>query len=321
VKKYFLILLLFSNKLFAQFAPAAGEVGTTAIHKDSSIFINWAVACSVQRGFMNVSIPDSGYVYSGDSTMAAGKALENGVVSLGDGGTATCSFSFPISNGPGFDFAVFENSFTNNFLELAFVEVSSNGSDFFRFNSTSFTDTTAQIGPFDYIEPMQINNLAGKYKLAYGTPFDLEELQGLDSLDINKITHVRIIDVVGSINSLYASRDGDGRKINDPWPTQFFTGGFDLDAIGVVYQDNPQFANQEKNSDFLIYPNPCKQNEIVYFKNNFAPKKIEVFDFLGRQIHTSINNNFIKADFLPGNYFIKLQTPQLSETYKFIVTP
>jgi len=51
------------------------------------------------------------------------------IVSLGDSGVADVTFAGAIYNGPGADFAVFENGFLNAtndslaFLELAFVEV------------------------------------------------------------------------------------------------------------------------------------------------------------------------------------------------------
>lgn len=47
-----LILLLFlSNILFAQgpYAPAVGQAGTTAIHKDSSVFVAWATNATIER--------------------------------------------------------------------------------------------------------------------------------------------------------------------------------------------------------------------------------------------------------------------------------
>ena len=46
----FNLLLFFSIPVLAQFAPAAGVQGTTAVHKDSSIFVNWATVCSVVVG-------------------------------------------------------------------------------------------------------------------------------------------------------------------------------------------------------------------------------------------------------------------------------
>jgi len=46
---------------------------------------------------------------------------------------------------------------------------------------------------------------------------------------------VRVVDVIGSILSAYATHDSVGHVVNDPWPTPFDTGGFDLDAIGVLH--------------------------------------------------------------------------------------
>ncbi|NIA17499.1 MAG: hypothetical protein GWO86_04040, partial [Planctomycetes bacterium] len=115
-----------------------------------------------------------------------------------------------------------------------------------------------------------------------------------DLLDVNSITHVRIIDVVGYVEPAdfygdgivnftdynifagayqsdiyddnwnqdcdisnptddfvgiadfqvfvekwfdendYSSCDINGHQINDPWPTPFDSGGFDLDAVGII---------------------------------------------------------------------------------------
>ena len=43
-----------------------------------------------------------------------------------------------------------------------------------------------------------------------------------------------MVDVVGSIDPMYGTRDSLGNLINDPWPTPFATGGFDLDAVAVL---------------------------------------------------------------------------------------
>jgi hypothetical protein len=40
---------------------------------------------------------------------------------------------------------------------------------------------------------------------------------------------------VGSLNPSYGTKDALGRFINDPWPTAFESGGFDLDAVGVMH--------------------------------------------------------------------------------------
>jgi hypothetical protein len=187
-----------SHVAFAQFAPPEGQAGSTAMYKDSTAFTAWTTSCTVVRGLQNISNSTLGYATVGDSTSPLNIADGN-VVSLGDGGYAVCSFQNPIYNGPGYDFAVFENSFDGNYLEFGFVEVSSDGVNFFRFPATSNTQDTLQTGGFGDSDATKVNNLAGKYKAQYGTPFNLDDLQGISGLDINHITRVKIIDVVGSI--------------------------------------------------------------------------------------------------------------------------
>lgn len=254
----FLLVALAPSALYAQFAPPAGEPGTTAMHKDSSAFIDWAKTCRVTRGFQDIANPGAGYASTGDSTMAIGIAGTGGVVSLGDGGEAVCTFNATVSNGPGYDFAVFENSFDGLFLELAFVEVSSDGLNFVRFAATSYTQDTVQAHTFDSLDARHLNNLAGKYRAMYGTPFDLNELDGTPGLDVNNITHIKIIDVVGSIDKAYATYDQYGHVVNDPWPTEFPQSGFDLDGIGII--NNHVNGMAEAGNNYLplkLYPNPC----------------------------------------------------------------
>lgn len=47
-----LLMALVPTMLWAQFAPATGFDGTTAIHADSSAFVAWATGCTVERGPM-----------------------------------------------------------------------------------------------------------------------------------------------------------------------------------------------------------------------------------------------------------------------------
>jgi hypothetical protein len=279
--KFLFFSLFWSFSALAQFDGPAGFTGSKAIHKDSSVFVNWAKSCVLTRGLRNISQPDSGLALTGDQFSAIGKAGENGVVSLGDMGMAILTFQNSISNGPGPDFAVFENAFDDNFLELAFVEVSSNGNRFVRFPAISNTQNETQIGPFDALaNPKLLYNLAGKYRAFFGTPFDLEELKDSNGLDINKITHVRIIDVVGSIDPGFGSKDSKGKLINDPFPTPFPSGGFDLDAIGVIHQnENP--LNSPKLSK--IYPNPA-QFEIQYRDPNSEIEELNIVDLQGKKL-------------------------------------
>ncbi|MBK9291964.1 MAG: DUF4465 domain-containing protein [Bacteroidetes bacterium] len=235
--------LTFSSASFAQgpFPPAAGQPGSTAIHKDDPAFKAWANGYEIVRGWVNIADTS---VYAGGSNRASfghpsqalgpASGVSTEVVSLGDGGHITLSFSHPIVNGPGFDFAVFENSFSDTFLELAFVEVSSDGQRFVRFPATSLTPTNAQVGSFGTLDPTNIHNLAGKYRGGYGTPFDLSDLADSTGIDLNNIRFVRIVDVVGSIDPAFATYDAQGNIVNDPFPTPFASGGFDLDGVGLI---------------------------------------------------------------------------------------
>ena len=223
--------------------PPANQLGSDAIHKDSSTIVSWASGAEINRGYIQIndtSIYESGSNKAsfGYRSLALGQANGNSteIISLGDSGIITLSFDYPIINGPGNDFVVFENALTDDFLELAFVEVSSDGHHFFRFPSHSLTQDSSQIGSFGALDATNLKNLAGKYRQGYGVGFDLNELSGNPNLDLNNVRLIRIIDVIGCINNPFASYDAFGNKINDPWPTPFNSSGFDLDAIGVINQ-------------------------------------------------------------------------------------
>ena len=313
----------------AQFAPPAGQLGTTAIHKDSSVFVEWATNCSVVRGYQDISKTSLGYASTGDSSMALGKAGTNGVVSLGDGGYVTITFLNAISDKPGWDFAVFENSFSDTFLELAFVEVSSDGINYFRFPCTAYTQDTLQINGFGNTDATKIDNLAGKYRAMYGTPFDLQQLSLQSGLNINVITHVKIIDVVGCIQDTFARYDQYGNKINDPWNTPFPSSGFDLDAVGVIHSLPQEVKNVNTSLAFNIYPNPAKNFiSVSLVTTNALQYKIVLTDILGKEIKTInfFQNNKqqnIRMDISElnsGIYFISVFTQTETTTQKLIVS-
>ena len=280
-----LVMLVFSNAS-AQYAPAAGEIGTTAIEKDSSVFIAWATGAEVRRGFLNIS--DTNVELSGSNKASFGDVSEvlgiaegnsGNVMSLGDSGEVVLTFANPILNGAGPDFAVFENSFADDYLEFAFVEVSSNGIDFFRFPSFSNIPYDTQTGAFSYSDPTLVKNLAGKYRQGFGTPFDLDDLSGTIGLDLNAISHVKVLDVVGSINPIYGGETSEGGIVNDPFPTPFESGGFDLDAIGVIH--NATNSIKETNVvEFSVYPKPS--SGFIKITNINSVDDLKLFDLSGR---------------------------------------
>lgn len=203
-------------------------------------------------------------------------------------GSITLAFGDPcdpngagrIRNAKGYDFAVFENAIVSQITtpggsvegqllaELGYVEVSSNGVDFARFPSVSLT--VARVGAYGTVAPGDVHNLAGKHPnangLCTGTPFDLDDLIDHPSVmaglvDINDITHVRIVDIPGSgafFDEAPAFIDpnagpewspyAEAHPVFDQWPT-YGSGGFDLEAIGVLH---PQEYEADVNLDGIV---------------------------------------------------------------------
>lgn len=218
--------------------PLPGQPGSKAVSANSSAIVGWAT------GFENYVVGDGVWETWQTPENALGEAGNSDgnnagytydIVSLGRGGEITLTFDTPIANGEGYDFAVFENSFNDTFLELAWVEVSSDGTNFFRYPGFSFT--TAPVGAFGSVDPTNIDGFAGKYRGGYGTPFDLALWESVSSeyLDIDAITSVKIVDITGDGSEFdnYPSEYGGPNPIYDPYQTAQ-SAGFDLDAIAVL---------------------------------------------------------------------------------------
>ncbi len=197
------------------------------------------------RGPMNIDVPEAGNVTYGDPADIPGVAsgVPTEAVSLGDGGSVTVRFAEPIHDGPDFDFAVFENGISSGapgllYMELGFVEVSSDGSHFARFDSL-----TSRVDPVPGLQeanPDDYDNLAGNREAGTGTEFDLFELSShplvlSGDVDLNAIEYVRIEDVVGD----GSTSDSMSNPIYDPFATTFIIGGFDIDAVGAINVPEP----------------------------------------------------------------------------------
>ncbi len=300
-----LVQVIVVIKVVAQpFASGVGEIGTSAIAKDSSVFIMWASNAKVERGLMDISDKNLGLVTFGSIADAIGRA-DGRVISLGDKGSIILQFDFPISDGNGPDFAVFENSFNNTFLELAFVEVSSDGIRFVRFPATSLTQNSVQFGNNASMDPTQLNNLAGKYRGLYGTPFDLNELKDSLGIDLERITHIKLIDVVGSIDPKLGVRDSHNNIINDPYPTPYPSGGFDLDAVGVIHSNILGLKNLEE--EVKVYPNPT--SDFVYIQINKS-SQVNLFTMTGQLIDNKAID-FIGcvdlSEYPKGTYYLRIE--------------
>lgn len=190
------------------------------------------------------------------------------VFSLGDGGSIILKFNGAIEDGPGADFAVFENGFTDysdfaytsrdgatnnfSFAELAFVEVATRTSAWARFPvvclNTTVLHNLNNVGEdrFASQDVTLLDGVAGKHRIEYGTPFDLSALTNdsavlSGAVDLRYIRYVRLVDVVGD----GSTTDSLGRPVYDPYynyssgypdlPTKSETDGFDLRGVGVIH--------------------------------------------------------------------------------------
>ena len=228
----FFVLFGLATPLLAAgpYPGAAGTATTDAIAMGDSRFVNWASG--------HIEYLAGGNVVAQWKTPAKayGPATDNelDIVCLGDNGKITLYFPHPVRDGAGADFAVFENSFSNGFLELAFVEVSSDGVNFVRFPNASLG--TSAVGAFGSVDPTNLSGLAGKYRGGFGTPFDLASLPGSALLDKSNVRFIRLVDIVGDGDA----KDSSNRTIYDPYPTTG-SAGFDLEAVGVIHQNDGDF--------------------------------------------------------------------------------
>ena len=295
-----------------------GVVGaefTGAIYKDDEKIKSWATTChSITYG----EEVDEEW-QTPELAVGAAQGTSTDIVCLGRGGEIVMEFSSGIKNEEGDDFAIFENSFSNYFLELAYVEVSSDGENFVRFDNAYLgEETIAGAGAHD---TKLIGQLAGKYEQGYGTPFDLETLKNKPEIiegvvDLSNINFVKIIDIVGD----GSSKDSFNHIIYDPYPTTG-SAGFDLDAIGVMNQIT-QSINPAENTVsgatlLQNYPNPFNPvTTISYQLRNSNYVNITVFNAAGKKIWETGNKRqeagkymieFDGSEFNSGIYFYTLE--------------
>ena len=236
----FLVLL---GLLGSALPSAAGPFGDSG-HPIGTM-VAWGTAVdAIVRGPLDIAAPEIGNASFGTAENVLGVATADPLdtLSLGDGGSITVYVESGISNGPNDDFAVYENGFfdlNGLFAELAFVEVSSNGVDFARFDSDALNPYL--VASFDSLDPTDYHGLAGRHETGFGTGFDLEDLY-LDPLvasgtvSLIDVQYVRLVDVVGDGSTF----DSAGNPIYDPYSTPFEAGGFDLEAVGVIHVPEPE---------------------------------------------------------------------------------
>lgn len=313
--------VLLPVSLSAQFDGAAGTAGSKAISYDDPRFVEWAITCQVTRGYKDIAQQNLGTAAFGSETNVLGIPSSDDTmdcISLGDRGEAVMTFQNPIIDGNGYDFAVFENGFGDTFLELALVYVSSNGTDWFDFPSTSNTPTNVQTGSYGGTDPTKLNNIAGKYRIGFGTPFDLSEIPDNPNLDKNNIRYVKVVDVVGTIDPNYATYDHQGNIINDPYPTAFDAGGFDLSGVGVINRQSPETGLSEGDMVVSVFPNPCTDRLYVKADN----ERLVLYSIYGQKLYEeAATNAFYHLDmtkYPDGVYLLELHGKGTKRSVKVV---
>lgn len=237
-----LLLAIAATPAFAVFTDS-GQVNNQYDRTDPALAAWASGVAGYQAGPMDYKDPGAGTADYGFPTDVLGDA--GSIFSLGDGGWITLTFPAPIIDGPGDDLVVFENGFEYNggvFMELGFVEVSSDGETFARMPALCRHDV--QPGPWDVSPAGDFYNLAGNF--VGGTGFDLADLAACGdsdvlsgAVDLQNITHVRIVDVIGDIADGGATRDFLGRAVADPYPTASASCGMDLTGVAVINAGDP----------------------------------------------------------------------------------
>ena len=214
-----------------------GDSGGTVAHGegvslDSPLIISWATALG-PGGYVAGAEADS----LTDPALALGPAsgISTDVVVLGRGGRITLDLGRAVADGEGADIAIWENGILGGdllFGELAFIEASSNGTDFARFPTT--TERRDAVGPFESFNPADYAGFAGLHPAGTGTAFDLSRLENdplvtSGAVDLSAVRYVRIVDIIGDGREL----DSEGNAIYDPYPTTG-TAGFDLDGVAIL---------------------------------------------------------------------------------------
>ncbi len=251
---------VYSNSTGVTAGAIDNPIAKTSIKTWENRVISYTPAPGVSASYSN---PTTGLASLGDlyNPLSPPSNTALGLIGTTAPGSITLGFANPLYDGPGADFAVFENGFINPspsangalFAEFAYVEVSSDGINFARFDSISTNSAPVSgSGAFAYFDVTNVYNLAGKHAAGWGTPFDLSQLAGntlvLNGLlDLLSISYVRLVDVVGSGSIKDAdgveipgiAKDSLGNPIRDNWTTTG-SGGFDYlglptGAIGAIH--------------------------------------------------------------------------------------
>jgi hypothetical protein len=234
MKKKTLLLLIFICGVFFGSTAFAGLFPPTGVTPD--VAVAWA---TYVVGSANQGTADN-ILGAVDGSWAVGNP---------GGGWITVGFDRAITNRPGADFAVWENSFGTaplSYAELGYVDVSTDGVNWVEFPSIFFDDGGNLP---NYVDVTDVYNLAGSYWASYmpdadkqGVPFDLDDIMNTPEVlaglvDPYEINFVRIRDIIGAgeggSNYDQATYFGYAND-NLIYDAISYGGGADWDAVGVI---------------------------------------------------------------------------------------
>lgn len=188
------------------------------------------------------------------------------VLSLGDSGSIELAFADAIVNGSGADFAVFENGFSagpGTYAELAFVEVATATNAWARF-PTAYLSANTNSEVATTLNVRQVDGFAGKHRIEYGTPFDLDWLANntnvlSGAVDLNEINYIRIIDIPGN----GTITDDLGNFIYDAAGVDIYA-GFDLRGVGIIHSAGLKFVPNAAAPAMSLMARPGRLYQLQY---------------------------------------------------------
>ncbi len=240
---FFLLLLGSANAWAGPFANAGLAADSPTIIAWATGYLDYLPADEVDEQWRHPELALGPATGNPNDIVALGERLLNADAAPGE---ITLTFDEAVRDREGADLVVFENGFPAGeqvFAEFGRVLVSTDGETWAIFPCVSLIAESQ--GAYFLVDPTLVFGLAGKHANAYGTSlgttFDLADLADdpgvlSGAVDLDDIRFVKIVDVPGG-GDYYD--DGptfgydEAHPIYDSYPT-WGSGGFDLEAIGVV---------------------------------------------------------------------------------------
>lgn len=96
---------------------------------------------------------------------------------------------------------------------------------------------------------------------------------------------------------------------------------FCLSSFNGFSQNKTALDNTSDIENLSIYPNPVSQDRIYITTTDNAPKKIEIYNVLGKLVLTTsiLQNELNISKLLAGVYIIKITENNITATRKLIV--